>query len=158
MILSETDRQILREVIDLAAGQPGGTLATMHAEDGTPYVTFVFFHMDEDGRVLFGSTIGPQHSRNLRATPEVSFLIDNRAIVGADWDRFNRAVIEGRAERIARTDSRYDSMLTALRSKNARVATFAEQGELFCITPRRLQFHRGLALERYVLEFGSPEP
>lgn len=153
MTLSEADQHILSEVVELAAGQPGGTLATMHAEDGTPYVTFVLFHMDDEGRVLFGSTIGPQHSRNLRATPEVSFLIDNRAIVGADWNHFNRAVIEGRAERIARTDARYEGMLSSLRGKSEGVATFAEQGEMFCITPRRLQYHRGLASERYVLEF-----
>jgi nitroimidazol reductase NimA-like FMN-containing flavoprotein (pyridoxamine 5'-phosphate oxidase superfamily) len=153
MTFSAADQAILAEVVQLASGQPGGTLATMHAEDGTPYVTFVLFHMDGEGRVLFGSTIGPQHSRNLRATPEVSFLIDNRDVIAKGWQGFNRAVIEGRAERIARTDARYQPMIEALRGKSAAVATFAEQGELYCIVPRRLQYHRGLALERYVLEF-----
>ena len=83
---------ILDEAARVARTQLGGTLATMHAEDGTPYVTFVLFHLRENGEVLFGSGTGPQHARNMLATPEVSFLIDNREVIRDDWTAFDRIV------------------------------------------------------------------
>src|SRR5687767_8089831 len=49
----------------LADAELGGTLATTHAEDGTPYVTYVLFHLRDDGSVVFGTGPGPQHTRNM---------------------------------------------------------------------------------------------
>lgn len=148
-----TRTAIIEEARRIAAGQLGGTLATMHAEDGTPYVTFVLFHLREDGRVLFGSSTRPQHSRNIIATPEVSFLIDNREAVTGDWNAFDRIVIEGRAENIAREDERYRAYLEELAAKNEPAATFTERGELYCIHPRRLILMKGLDPARHIVEF-----
>jgi nitroimidazol reductase NimA-like FMN-containing flavoprotein (pyridoxamine 5'-phosphate oxidase superfamily) len=153
----ELKAQILREAVAIAAEQPGGTLATLHAEDGTPYVTFVFFHMDEQGQVIFGSRPGPQHSRNILGTPEVSFLIDNRQIIAEDWMRFDRVVVEGLAQPIAKDDARYRPLLEALRGKNPLAARFTEEGILFCLAPRRLVLRKGVHPERNVIEFDEPE-
>jgi hypothetical protein len=145
--------QILREAVAIAAEQPGGTLATLHAEDGTPYVTFVFFHMDDQGRIIFGSRPGPQHTRNILGTPEVSFLIDNRQIIAEDWMRFDRVVVEGVAMPIAKSDPIYPGLLEALRGKNPLAARFTEEGILFCLAPRRLVLRKGVHPERNVIEF-----
>jgi nitroimidazol reductase NimA-like FMN-containing flavoprotein (pyridoxamine 5'-phosphate oxidase superfamily) len=148
-----TDQDILAEAIRIAAGQPGGTLATHHAEDGTPYVTFVYFHLCDDGKIVFGSSDAAQHSRNLMATPEASFLIDTREVILADWKSFDRVVIEGRAERVETDDPRYPELLGALRDKNPLAAEFSERGHLFCIHPRRLQLRKGVDPTRYVVDF-----
>ncbi|HXU24628.1 MAG TPA: pyridoxamine 5'-phosphate oxidase family protein, partial [Tepidiformaceae bacterium] len=99
--------EILEEACQIAASQPGGTLASMHAEDGTPYVTFVLFHLRANGEVLFGSGQSPQHSRNMLATPEVSFLIDNREVILTEWAAFNRVVIEGRCSPVDPEEPEY---------------------------------------------------
>ncbi len=137
----------------IAGEQPGGTLATTHAEDGTPYVTYVLFHLLEDGRVLFGSGEAPQHTRNIAATPEVSFLIDNREVVRSDWTHFDRVVIEGSSARVDANDDRYEPFLAALGEKNAMAAHFSRQGTLFCIEPRRLVLMKGLEPHRHIVEF-----
>jgi nitroimidazol reductase NimA-like FMN-containing flavoprotein (pyridoxamine 5'-phosphate oxidase superfamily) len=142
--MSMAPGEILRYCAVLAAGQQGGTLATSHAEDGTPYVTFVLFHLTDDGRILFGSAPGSQHSRNILATPEVSFLIDNREVIRTDWTAFDRVVIEGRARRIAPDDSRYLGLLAELAQKNGMAARIADEGLLFCVEPRRISLARGL--------------
>lgn len=148
-----TDTAIIASATALALTQLGGSLATLHAEDGTPYVTFVLFHMLPDGRILFGSGASPQHSRNIDATPEVSFLIDNREAVSGDWATFDRVVIEGRAEKIAKDDPRYASFMDALRAKSERGAGFTERAQMYCIAPRRLVMRRGLQPDRLVVEF-----
>ena len=145
--------EVLAEASAIAAEQPGGPLATTHAEDGTPYVTYVLFHLMPDGHVLFGSNSLPQHARNMAATPEVSFLIDNREAVKADWATFNRVVIEGRASEIAKDDPRYESLLAELASKSKLAARFTDAGILFCLAPRRLLLMKGLDATRHVVEF-----
>jgi nitroimidazol reductase NimA-like FMN-containing flavoprotein (pyridoxamine 5'-phosphate oxidase superfamily) len=144
---------ILVDAAALAATQLCGTLATMHAEHGTPYVTFVLFHLMPDGTVLFGSGESPQHSRNIDATPEVSFLIDNREAIHGDWNTFDRVVIEGQAEKILRDDDRYSAYLEAMRAKDATTATFTERASLYCIHPRRLVMRKGLQPDRLVVDF-----
>ena len=147
--------EILAEASAIAADQPGGTLATSHAEDGTPYVTYVLFHLTADGRVLFGSNSRPQHARNMAATPEVSFLIDNRETVKTDAAQFHRVVIEGRAVEIAKDDPGYAELLAELGSKNRMAARFTDAGILFCLMPRRLLLMKGLDATRYVVEFNE---
>ncbi len=143
----------LSNAVQLAAAQPGGSLATMHAEDGTPYVTFVLFHLLADGRLLFGSGPSPQHSRNIDATPEVSFLIDNREAIVGDWNTFDRIVIEGQAMKIANDDARYPEFIAAMRTKSAQAAIFTERAQMYCIFPRRLVMRHGLSPDRLVVEF-----
>lgn len=145
--------EILAESIAIAAGQEGGTLATMHAEDGTPYVTFVLFHMRANGEVLFGSNSRPQHARNMSATPEVSFLIDNRDVLRSDWNSFHRIVIEGRSVEIAKDDPRYEGLLAELAAKNHMAAQFTRAGILFCIEPRRLLLMKGLDATRHAVDY-----
>ncbi len=144
---------VLAEAVAVARAQPGGTLATMHSEDGTPYVTFVFFHMTDAGEIVFGSRPGPQHTRNILGTPEVSFLIDNREIIADDWMRFDRLVIEGAAVQVPSGDPRYDELLSSLRGKNPLAARFTEAGMLFYIRPRRLVLRKGVHPDRQVIEF-----
>jgi nitroimidazol reductase NimA-like FMN-containing flavoprotein (pyridoxamine 5'-phosphate oxidase superfamily) len=144
---------IITESRRIAATQLGGTLATMHAEDGTPYVTFVFFHMREDARILFGSGAAPQHTRNMTSTPEVSFLIDTREAIRDNWDAFDRIVIEGSVEKIPDSDPRYKPWLEEIRTKNATAAYFTEHGALFSINPRRLILMRGLQPNRHIVDF-----
>jgi nitroimidazol reductase NimA-like FMN-containing flavoprotein (pyridoxamine 5'-phosphate oxidase superfamily) len=145
--------EILAAAAALAQTQLGGSLATMHSEDGTPYVTFVLFHLLPDGRVLFGSGASPQHSRNIGATPEVSFLIDNREAISGDWSGFDRVVIEGKAEQIANDDPRYTDFIAAMRAKNERAAGFTERAQMYCIAPRRMVMRRGLQPDGLVVEF-----
>lgn len=146
---------ILEEACRIAATQLGGTLATMHSEDGTPYVTFVLFHLRADGELLFGSGAAPQHSHNMVATPEVSFLIDNREVVRTDWAAFDRIVIEGHAEAVSADDSRFPAYIEELRAKNRMAAYFTERGKLFCIRPRRLILMKGFEPTRNVVDWES---
>ena len=146
---------ILEEASRIAATQLGGTLATMHSEDGTPYVTFVLFHLRASGEVLFGSGVSPQHTRNMAATPEVSFLIDNREVVRTDWAAFDRIVIEGHAEAVANADPRFSAYMEELRAKNRMAAYFTEQGQMFCIHPRRLILMKGFEPARNVVDWES---
>lgn len=139
-----TRDDILAYAERLARGQLGGTLATVHAEDGTPYVTYVLFHLRPNGEVLFGSAASPQHARNIAATPEVSFLIDNREAVKSDWSVFDRIVIEGRAIQLGPTDAAYEGLLAELAAKDEMAAFFTRRGYLFVIRPRRLILTRGL--------------
>lgn len=150
---TEQRERVLSEAMAFGRGQLGGTLATMHAEDGTPYVTFVFFHMEENGVIVFGSQPGTQHARNLVATPEVSFLIDNREVIREDWRRFTRVVVEGRAERVPPEDPRYAAFLAGFREKHRPAADFAASLALYCIVPRRLVLMRGIGGERHTVEF-----
>jgi pyridoxine/pyridoxamine 5'-phosphate oxidase len=144
---------ILAEASRLAANHPGGTLATTHAEDGTPYVTFVLFHLRGDGEVLFGSNVAAQHVRNIQATPEASFLIDNREVIPADPPSFCRVVIEGHVGAVATHSARYEQYLAELRVANSGAAYFAENGALFRIMPRRLILMRGAGPDRSILNF-----
>ena len=154
---AELRASILAEAVEIARGQPGGTLATLHSEDGTPYVTFVFFHMTDRGEVIFGSQPGPQHTRNIVGTPEVSFLIDNREILPEDWTRFDRVIVEGTAKAVAKDDPRYEDLLDALRGKNPLAARFTAEGILFRVEPRRLMMRKGVHTERQVLEFPTED-
>jgi nitroimidazol reductase NimA-like FMN-containing flavoprotein (pyridoxamine 5'-phosphate oxidase superfamily) len=153
----ELRASVLAEAVAVAREQAGGTLATLHTEDGTPYVTFVFFHMTDEGEVIFGSRPGPQHTRNIMGTPEVSFLIDNRQIIPDDWTRFDRVVVEGTARAVAPDSRRYEPLLNALREKNPLAARFTEEGILFCVEPRRIVLRKGVHPDRQVLEFGEEE-
>ena len=139
--------------MDVAADQAGGTLATTHAEDGTPYVTFVLFHLRDNGEVLFGSGTRPQHTRNIQATPEVSFLIDNREVIRGEWSGFNRVVIEGRAKEVAKDAPDYASLIAELGAKNKMAGIFTDRGLLFRIVPRRLVFMRGFEPTRMTIDF-----
>lgn len=145
--------EILKEAAAIGSDQPGGTLATTHAEDGTPYVTFVLFHLRDTGEVLFGSNSRPQHARNMAATPEVSFLIDNREVIRGDWTAFNRVVIEGTAREVAKDSPRYAPLLAELAEKNRMAAVFTDSGILFCLEPRRLLLMKGFDATRYSVEF-----
>ena len=145
--------EIIEEACQIAASQPGGTLASMHAEDGTPYVTFVLFHLRANGEVLFGSGQSPQHSRNMLATPEVSFLIDNREVILTEWAAFNRVVIEGRCSPVDPEEPEYDGLLAELGAKNKMAAYFTERGLLFRIRPRRLILMKGFEPNRHLVEF-----
>jgi len=145
--------QILQEASAIAATQPGGTLATTHSEDGTPYVTFVLCHLRANGEVLFGSNRRPQHAHNIAATPEVSFLIDNREVIRGDWTAFNRIVIEGRAEEVDKDNSEYTKLLDELAAKNSMAAVFTDTGILFRLVPRRLLLMKGFEPGRNVVEF-----
>ncbi len=144
---------ILDDAFRFAADQPGGTLATTHAEDGTPYVTFVLFHLRSTGEVLFGSAETPQHARNIKATPEVSFLVDNREVIPSDWQAFERIVIEGRAEELGQSEPDYADLLEELAAKNRMAAYFTEHGHLYRITPRRLILMKGLQPGRHIVDF-----
>lgn len=145
--------EILSTAAAIAADQPGGTLATTHAEDGTPYVTFVLFHLRPTGEVLFGSNSRPQHTRNMAATPEVSFLIDNREVIRGDWTAFNRIVIEGRAEEVSKDEPGYPGLLAELAEKSRIAAVFTDSGILFRLVPRRLVLMKGFEPARNVVEF-----
>ncbi len=147
--------EVLSQAYALGLSQLGGTLATTHAEDGTPYVTFVLFHLRENGEVLFGSGVRPQHTRNIRATPEVSFLVDNREVIRSDWTAFNRVVIEGRAEEVAKDSAEYGPLLQELEGKNRMAAVFTDRGILFRIRPRRLILMRGFEATRHIVDFGE---
>lgn len=148
-----TREEILDEACRLAATQLGGTLATLHAEDGTPYVTFVLFHLRANGEVLFGSRSSPQHARNILATPEVSFLIDNRDVIRNDWTGFDRVVIEGRAKAVPADAPGYRELLDELAAKNRMAAFFTEHGDLYRIEPRRIISMRGFEPTRHILDF-----
>jgi putative heme iron utilization protein len=145
--------QVLRSAVEVARTQPGGALATMHAEDGTPYVTYVLFHLRDCGEVLFPSMEAPQHARNLEATPECSMLIDNRAVVQEDASRFSRIVVEGRAQLVPRDDPDYPALLEELRAKSALAGTISEQGRLYRIRPRRLVSMTGYQAARLIVDF-----
>ncbi len=156
--MGDGDRdEILAEAAAVARGQVGGTLATMHAEDGTPYVTFVLFHLRDNGELLFGSGAGPQHARNLAATPEASFLIDNREVIPTAPETFSRVVVEGQAIHIEREDARYQPLLAELREKSPMAGYFTDHGKLFCLRPRRLIAMKGFQPERQVVEFEEEE-
>lgn len=148
-----TREAILQMAMEVAADQAGGTLATTHAEDGTPYVTFVLFHLRPNGEVLFGSGPRPQHTRNIQATPEVSFLIDNREVIREEWTGFNRVVIEGRAMEVAKDAPDYADLIAELGAKNKMAGIFTDRGILFRIVPRRLIFMRGFEPGRMTIDF-----
>lgn len=152
-----TREEILRNACAIAADQAGGTLATTHAEDGTPYVTFVLFHLRENGEVLFGSGPRPQHTRNIQATPEVSFLIDNREVIRTEWTGFNRVVIEGRAVEVSKDTPDYEALIAELGAKNKMAGIFTDRGMLFRIIPRRLILMRGFEPTRLTVEFSESE-
>ena len=145
--------EILEEACRIAATQPGGTLATLHSEDGTPYVTYVLFHLRPSGEILFGSGAAPQHARNMAATPEVSFLIDNREVVRTDWTAFDRIVIEGHATAVAPGDPDFTGFNEELREKNRMAAYFTERGDLLRIQPRRLVLMKGFEPTRHVIDW-----
>jgi nitroimidazol reductase NimA-like FMN-containing flavoprotein (pyridoxamine 5'-phosphate oxidase superfamily) len=148
-----TREAILDEVHRIGVTQLGGTLATMHAEDGTPYVTFVLFHLRATGELIFGSGVAPQHSRNMQATPEVSFLIDNREVIREDWAAFDRVIIEGRAEMVPEDDERYAGFLQEIEAKNQIAAYFTEHGQMYVINPRRIILMKGFEPTRHVVNF-----
>jgi putative heme iron utilization protein len=145
--------EILAYAARLARMERGGTLATTHAEDGTPYLTYVLAHLLEDGRVLFGSQLKQQHSRNILATPEVSFLFDNREVIREDWSAFDRLVVVGRARVVERSAPDYEELLGQLRVKSAMAAFFTTHGELSVIEPRRMILSLGLEAVRHTVEF-----
>lgn len=141
---------IARQISD---AQHGGTLATLHAEDGTPYVAFVVCHLREDGQVLFGSSPTATHARNIAATREVSMLIDNRDVIGSDWTSFIRIVIEGDAAPVPDDAPDRDTLLAELRETSPLAAFFSEQGSLFRIRPRRVIVMKGMGSDRHVIDF-----
>ena len=145
--------QILEEALRVAHSQFGGTLATIHADDGTPYPAFVLFHLTDEGEVVYGSVTESQHTRDTVATPEVAFLIDNRDVLGYDWPAFDRVTVEGTAERIEPDDSRYDSYFEVLTAKNWLSSYFTGIGNLYRIVPRRITVVLGLGPERHTLDF-----
>ncbi len=153
MVELDTKQQILAEAYRIAMGQAGGTLATVHADDATPYVTFVLFHLRESGELLFGSGTSQQQSLNIEATPEVSFLVDNREVIATNWMEFDRVVIEGSAELIPNEDPRYAAYLSELDAKSELAGRFTRAGNLYCIRPRRLLLAKGSQPGRHFVEF-----
>ena len=165
--MAERSREeIMREALRVARSQFGGTLATIHADDGTPYPAFVLFHLTDDGEVIYGSVSESQHTRDTEATPEVAFLIDNRDVLGRDWPAFDRVTVEGRAERIAPDDPRYERYYRQLtsepwtpsgtrsrRAKNWLSSYFTSIGDLYRIEPRRITVVLGLGPERHAIDF-----
>lgn len=149
----ETNEDILAEACRIAAEQPGGTLATVHSEDATPYVTYVLFHLRDNGELLFGSRPAPQHARNLAATPEASFLIDNRDVIATEWRDFDRVIIEGRTEIVPKEAPDYPGLLAELRAKNPLSAQFTEQGQMYRLRPRRIILRKGVTPQAYLVEF-----
>jgi len=147
------DHKVLDEAVEVAAQHLAGALATLHAEHATPQVSFVFFHLEPDGRLLFGSNKAAQHSQNLLANPACSFLIDNRQAIPDRYDEFDRINIEGAATCVEPGDDRYAALLESLRTKNPLAARFTESGHLFCIEPRRLVLYRGARSQARVLNF-----
>lgn len=145
--------EILNEAHRVADSQFGGTLATIHEDDGTPYPAFVLFHLTDEGEVIYGSVIESQHTRDTEAIPEVAFLIDNRDVLGYDWPAFDRVTIEGTAERIDPDDSRYEGYFEALVAKNWLSNYFTKIGNLYCIAPRRITVVLGIGPERYTVDF-----
>ena len=145
--------QILEEALRVAHSQFGGTLATIHADDGTPYPAFVLFHLTDEGEVVYGSVTESQHTRDTVAIPEVAFLIDNRDVLGYDWPAFDRVTVEGTAERIDPDDPRYDSYFEVLTAKNWLSSYFTGIGNLYRIAPRRITVVLGLGPERHTLDF-----
>ena len=145
--------QILEEALRVAHSQFGGTLATIHADDGTPYPAFVLFHLTDEGEVVYGSVTESQHTRDTVAIPEVAFLIDNRDVLGYDWPAFDRVTVEGTAERIEPDDPRYDSYFEVLTAKNWLSSYFTGIGNLYRIAPRRITVVLGLGPERHTLDF-----
>jgi hypothetical protein len=145
--------KVLEEAVRLASRHAGGTLATVHAEDATPYVSFVLFHLRPDGRLLFGSGNSPQHTRNMHATPEVSFLIDNREVIATDLDAFERIVIEGLVEPVPPDSPEYPGYLAELTAKHDYARVMTETGRMYCIQPRRLILMKGLRPERQLVNF-----
>ena len=68
--MTELSRErILQEAKRVADSQFGGTLATIHADDGTPYPAFVLFHLTDKGEVLYGSVTESQHTRDTEVVP-----------------------------------------------------------------------------------------
>ena len=145
--------EILNEALRVAHSQFGGTLATVHADDGTPYPAFVLFHLTDDGEVIYGSVTESQHTRDTEVIPEVAFLIDNRDVLGYDWPAFDRVTVEGTAERIDPDDERYDGYFEELTAKNWLSNYFTTIGNLYCIAPRRITVVLGLGPERHTLDF-----
>lgn len=145
--------QILQEAKRVADSQFGGTLATIHADDGTPYPAFVLFHLTDEGEVIYGSVSESQHTRDTVATPEVAFLIDNRDVLGYDWPAFDRVTVEGHAERIDPEDARYDGFFEELTAKNWLSSYFTRIGDLYRIDPMRISVLLGLGPERYTIDF-----
>tara|TARA_B100000029_G_C17590152_1_gene962256 strand:- start:1330 stop:1854 length:525 start_codon:yes stop_codon:yes gene_type:complete len=167
--------EIIQRVSELASDQFGGTLATIHADDGTPYPAFVFFHFTEDARVLFGCRPMSQHSMDVQATPQVSFLIDNRNILHRSVDvtpipesawhidnsivfsqegsGFDRVVIEGTVVLVESSSDSYADDLSALSAKNWLAGSFARQGGLYCINPRRLTLVEALDSDKHTVDF-----
>ena len=154
--MMETDltrEAILTLSLELAAGQIGGTLATMHDQDSTPYPTYVLFHLTEDAEVVFGSTVEAQHSRDMDSTPEVAFLIDNRGVIEEDWTKFDRVIVEGAAEQITPADERFETFIAQLDAKTTLAARFAREGRLYRIAPHRLTLRRSLGSDPAVVDF-----
>ncbi len=153
-------RRVLDEAVGIAKRQPGGTLATVHAEDGTPYVSFVLFHLRDDGSVLFGSGNSPQHTRNMQSTPEVSFLVDNREVIGAahpDMNAFERVIIVGHVEAVGVDSPEYAGYLRELETKHQYAKVMTEMGKMYRIRPRRIILMKGLEPERHVVNFERPD-
>ena len=148
----ETQR-VMDEAVGIAKQQPGGTLATVHAEDGTPYLSFVLFHLRDDGSVLFGSGNSPQHTRNMQATPEVSFLVDNRNVIDADIEAFERIFIIGHVEPVPVDAPEYPEYLRELENKHRYARVMSETGHMYRIRPRRIILMKGLEPQRYVVNF-----
>ena len=170
-----SDVEIIKRAESLANDQFGGTLATIHSDDGTPYPTFVLFQFTKDVRILFGSSKTSQHVMDVTSTPEVSFLIDNRNILYKSLDvtstpegswhldnqsifaqegaGFDRVIVEGMAVLINPLDSSYIQDLDALTKKNWLAGFFARQGGLYGIRPRRLTLVEALDPVRYTVDF-----
>ena len=154
--MAELSREeILAEAHRIADSQFGGTLATIHADDGTPYPAFVLFHLTADGEVWYGSAADSQHTRDTVATPEVAFLIDTRSVLGSDWPAFDRVIVEGVAERVPPEDERYAASIEQLAAKNWLAGYFTRTGSLYRISPRRLTLVQGLGPERHTVDFGD---
>jgi len=150
--------EILQYAVRLAESQPGGTLATTHEVTGASYITYVLAHLCADGRLLFGSGLARQHSKNILASPPVSFLFDSRSAVASDWTAFDRVSIDGDALVLPPGHPHYERLLSQIAAKSPMAAYFTRHGVLFSVEPRRLTLSRGLDPNRHIVQFPPPVP
>ena len=92
-------------------------------------------------------------SLDVTPTPESAWHIENRNIFSQEGSGFDRVVIEGTAVVVGTDSDSYADDLNALTAKNWLAGSFARQGGLYCITPRRLTLVEALATERHTVDF-----
>ncbi len=98
--MSPDTQSIQTQLSRLFAQQRLGVLATQHQTG--PYTSLVAFHAAQDLRsLLFATARSTRKYANLKATPHVSMLIDNRSHQENDFHQAIAVTATGRAEELA---------------------------------------------------------